>query len=271
MITDHGVTRLVEQAEAAAYADMLRAAPHEWRCIDERTPAGWFLCAPTVDVLLFNRLLAAGLDAPLDGQTITSAIERFRAAGVHNFGVPLSPEAAQPAAIELLARAGLVARDAWTKMYRPATDLPDSVPDVLVTVARSEQAAIVARITCAAFGMPPFLEPWIAALVGRDGWRHYLAWFDGEPLASGALYVRGEVGWLGVAGTLQSARRRGAQGALMAARLRDGAALGCRWFVTETGQERPDRPNPSFHNMRRAGFRVAYHRPNYMPQAAPRE
>ena len=44
----------------------------------------------------------------------------------------------------------------------------------------------------------------------------------------------------------------------MARRLCDGARLGCEWFVTETGQDRPDKPNPSFHNMLRTGFKVAY-------------
>ena len=42
-------------------------------------------------------------------------------------------------------------------------------------------------------------------------------------------------------------------------------ALGYRWFVTETGEDLPTKPNPSFHNMLRAGFRLAYQRPNYLP------
>jgi hypothetical protein len=40
--------------------------------------------------------------------------------------------------------------------------------------------------------------------------------------------------------------------------------MGCRHVITETGEELPDRPNPSFRNMMRAGFAVVYHRPNYM-------
>jgi hypothetical protein len=50
----------------------------------------------------------------------------------------------------------------------------------------------------------------------------------------------------------------------MARRIEDGRALGCRWFVTETGEDAPARPNPSFRNMIRAGFRLAYHRVNFM-------
>ena len=45
----------------------------------------------------------------------------------------------------------------------------------------------------------------------------------------------------------------------------DARDRGCTWIVTETGDDVPDKPNPSFHNMIRSGFKVAYQRPNYMP------
>ena len=85
-------------------------------------------------------------------------------------------------------------------------------------------------------------------------------------MAGGALFVKGDVGWLGIASTLPAYRPRGAQGALMARRIRDGADLGCRWLVTETGEDTPHHPNPSYHNMLRTGFSLAYRRPNYIAQ-----
>ena len=105
----------------------------------------------------------------------------------------------------------------------------------------------------------------MAATIGRTGWHHYMAWDESAPAAVGALFVRDRVGWLGVAATLPVYRRRGAQGAIMTRRLVDGAELGCEWFVTETGKDSPDKPNPSFHNMMHTAFVVAYDRPNYMP------
>ena len=35
-------------------------------------------------------------------------------------------------------------------------------------------------------------------------------------------------------------------------------------LVTETGEDSPEQPNPSFHNMIRTGFSLAYQRPNYL-------
>jgi hypothetical protein len=118
--------------------------------------------------------------------------------------------------------------------------------------------------------MPPALKPWLAALVGRPGWQHYLAWDGDTPVATAAIYMHTMVGWLGIAATLPQYRGSGAQGALMAARLRHGTGMGCEWFVSETGEDSPSHPNPSYHNMMRAGFSLAYHRPNFMrPSTAP--
>src|SRR5262249_41872737 len=104
-------------------------------------------------------------------------------------------------------------------------------------------------------------------LVGREGWQHFVA-YDGDTSAgTGALYIKNKIGWLGIAGTLASHRKRGAQGAIMAARIRAAAEAGCEWVITETGEDLPHHPNPSYHNMLRTGFNLAYQRANYLYQA----
>lgn len=78
-------------------------------------------------------------------------------------------------------------------------------------------------------------------------------------MAAAALFVWNALGWMGYGCTLRDWRRRGGQGALIAQRIAEAAALGCRWVVTETGQE-----TASYRNMRRAGLEVAYLRSNYL-------
>lgn len=257
---------MIEDAEAAAYADQLAAAPAEWNCVAEHTSAGWFLCAPKLDLVLFNRLVGWGLNEPGRRIDLETALDRFRAGRLTHYGIQLSPAAKPDEIPEWLDAAGLVQRDNWSKAYRAAGDVPSIATDLRVEEIGPEQAAIAASIACTAFDMPSELERWIASFVGRSGWHHYMAFDGAAAVATAALFVRGDVGWLGIAGTILSARRRGAQGALMQCLLTDGRALGCRWFVTETQQETPERPNPSFHNVLRLGFHVAYHRPNYLPK-----
>ena len=264
-LMDRDLAQLVETVEAEAYADLLRAAPADWRFVAEETDAGWFLLAPTLDVLLFNRVIAAGVRTPVRQTDLAALLARYRSAGVRNFGVQLSP-AAQPAAVgEWLQAAGLTAHDRWTKVHRSSSPVTPASTNLRIELVQPDQAATFAAVTTDGFGMPIGLRPWIASSVGRPRWRHYLAFNGTEAVAGGALFVRGDVGWLGIASTLPAARRRGAQAALMARRLEDGLAVGYRWFVTETGEDLAERPNPSFHNMMRAGFMVAYHRPNFLP------
>lgn len=44
----------------------------------------------------------------------------------------------------------------------------------------------------------------------------------------------------------------------------DAVALGCEWITVETAEDRPERPASSFRNVRRAGFTLAYLRPNWV-------
>jgi hypothetical protein len=258
------ISDLVEFMEAQAFADLLAAAPREWGAWSERRAGGWILQAPAIDILLFNRVIGVGLPA-VSREELDEVIAPFRSTRLQGWGVQVSPAAEPEDLTDWLGDHGLIRRDNWSKVYRPAGDVPKVETDLRIEPAGARDAAVLGRITRTAFDIPEAREPWLASIVGRPNWHHYLAWAGDEPVAAAALYVVGSVGWLGVAGTLPGARRRGAQSALMARRLADGARLGCQWFVTETGEDLPERPNPSYHNMMRMGFQLAYQRPNYLP------
>ena len=61
--------------------------------------------------------------------------------------------------------------------------------------------------------------------------------------------------------------RKGAQGALLAARIRRAGELGCETIVTETGKRRDDRPSSSYCNILRFGFEERYVVPNWLRPA----
>ena len=81
--------------------------------------------------------------------------------------------------------------------------------------------------------------------------------FDGKrPVTTAAFFA--EDGWISPAHfwrRVGGGRNR---------RARDAAAQGCRWLTVETAEEKWEKPAPSYRNMVRAGFRVAYSRPNYL-------
>ena len=89
------------------------------------------------------------------------------------------------------------------------------------------------------------------------------AWAGDEPAGAGALHLDGEAAWLGVGATRPQFRRRGAQAAVLAARIDAARAAGATMLATETGERVPDQPSTSYRNILRAGFREAYVRANW--------
>jgi GNAT superfamily N-acetyltransferase len=81
----------------------------------------------------------------------------------------------------------------------------------------------------------------------------------------GALFVRDGLGWLDFGATRPRFRRRGSQGAIMAARLRLARDLGCRRTFTCTGVAAANDPQHSYGNILRMGFRKSVIRENYAP------
>ena len=160
---------------------------------------------------------------------------------------------------------GLRHHNNWMRLTRRVTDIPDlGSTSLRVDVIGPESGSPFSAIVAEAFQYPSAIAGVTEGVVGRPEWTHYLAYFGGKPVAAAAMYVRGEAAWFGFAATDAAHRGRGAQTALVLRRLRDAAAAGCSWVSVETAEQTPDKEAPSFRNLRRLGFEVAYRRPNYL-------
>jgi GNAT superfamily N-acetyltransferase len=223
--------------------------------------------AQTPSSALFNRALGLGLteattEARLD------AIDSFFADRGLAYGIPLTPDAEPPELPEWLEARGFRRGYAWTKFARRAR-VADDLDRLLGTTLRVEEVRadrgdVFADVFIRAYGVPEVARHLLERLPGCEGWRCFAA-FDGDtPAATGALFVTGAVGWLGAAGTLPEFRRRGAQAALLAARIEAGRETGCETLVTETGEPVDGKPGNSYRNLVRAGFEPRYVRQNYL-------
>jgi GNAT superfamily N-acetyltransferase len=265
-LSSNDAIRLADDIEAAASADLYAAAPAALGFRSERVGGATVLLAPRVPVSYFNRVIGLGGHAPATQRELDAAIELFRSAGVDDFWVHLTP-AARPAQLkDWITERGLKPppRRSWAKFLRgPEPASAEARPDVQTRAAVAADATGVARVATTAFGLPPFLGEWFANVVGRDGWRVLVAHVDGQLAATGAIFVRDRTAWLGMGATLPEYRRRGAQTALLAARIAAAAAADCTVLATETGESIAGEPNPSLANIRRAGFTQACSRLNY--------
>jgi len=215
-------------------------------------------------VRAMNLVLGAAEAAAED---LAAALDWAEAFGA-DFYVPVTPGLSGAAAAETLLRArGYEPGYAWMKFVRgpepPQRPDPQGV-EVVELGADAGDGALLGRIVSAGFGLPSWMGALFEGVCGTDGWRCYAALVGGEAVAAATLLLNGEVAELGAAATLEAARGRGCQTALLHRRIRDAAAAGARVLLVETGVQTEDRPSASYRNILRAGFRETYARPNWI-------
>jgi GNAT superfamily N-acetyltransferase len=215
---------------------------------------------------MLNRVAALGLErAPSDSE-LDELDAFFRTAGVR-YAVSVSPLA--DASLEpRLRERGFSDGYAWMKFRRGLEPPPPRATGL--RVEETGDGLVFGRTVALAYGMPETAAAMFAGLGGRAGWHLFLAYDGAEPAGGAALYARDGTGWLGAAGTLSGHRGKGAQTALLAARVERARQLGLEALTTETGERVADRPSNSYRNILRAGFEEAYLRPNLVaPESQP--
>ena len=270
---DDDIRYWCEMAEAIAWRDIYAAVQEQG---DTELGPAWAEVGGAVafalrgmDDAYFNRVVGLGIPRPATSQDVAEADEFFRGLGRERSTLQVVEPAGPPALIDWIETAGWVRSRKWPKLWRALDgELPQPRTDLRIEQVGPDRAEDFARIVTTTYEFDAALAPVASAPMGRPGWSHYLG-FDGEnAVAAGASFVTADVVWLGYGATLESHRGRGGQSAIFARRLADAQAAGCRLAITETGEDTPEEPNASYRNMLRAGFQLAYLRPNFVRRPA---
>jgi hypothetical protein len=258
--------RLLELIEAEAWADIYRAVPaalaeEQGIAVLDLGAAAACIVARGVPSLMLNRVIGLGVGVPATSAMLDLAAEAF---GETRYMIPVAPQCQPPELTGWLRARGFEAGYAWMKFERGAEPPPAAATELEMRRAAPEDADAFGQALVAGYELPGWMAGWVAALVGRPGWSCYVAFAGSEPAAAGCAYIRPPVAWLGLAGTVPELRRRGGQGAIMAARITEAIEAGCTAIGTETGERVLGRASASYSNIMRFGFTEAYVRPNLM-------
>lgn len=267
MILPREQALVLERIELAAWRDVHAAAtPADRATLGLRSGelAGAFVMSrDREESLLANRVIGLGQQEPVTGELLDTLVAHYHGR-VPGFAIHLAPFA-EPSALEgALAARGFGTFFHHLKWRRDDAPLatPAGGPEVRRATARD--ARIWSTLAADIFDWAAPQAEWFARLVDRPGWWHGFAFDDDRPIAVAAMFVHEGAAWFGLAGTLESHRRRGAQGALFAARVAAARAAGARVFTLETAPDWPEVPGESLRNARRAGFHPAYERPSWI-------
>ncbi len=257
---------LHEQIEADAYRGLIDAASGEIRdklglehhSIQDGT---LFVCR-AVDHIMFDRVIGLGVSRDVFAEALDRAIAIFDTNAIKNWVIQLAPGA--DALAKLCDERGFVRHPRTWAIFSRDPVLPAEKIETEVTVREigSAERDAFANVVAKSYGMPPAVALWAAAAMGRNKWRYFGGFAGDELIACGVLYLDKGAGWFGFGATLESHRGKKAQQAVLAARIEAARREGAKILFTETGIPHEGEAGPSFKNIQRAGFRIAYERPN---------
>lgn len=152
----------------------------------------------------------------------------------------------------------------------PRSDIPDPPAGIAIREAPREKAALIGTTHAAGLEYPSpareYLGWQLEARLEDPTACGFLAEIDRRPAATGMLLVTDRIGYFGHASTVHRFRGRGCQTALIQARLKKAAELGCDHVVAFPVPE-----TASHRNLVRCGFELAHRLQIWMDVDADRE
>jgi GNAT superfamily N-acetyltransferase len=261
-----------EMGEALAFRDTYQAAAQlpddAVGAITSRPGGGVAFAFTKLDIPFFNRAIGIGVARPAVETDVDEVVAFYDAAGRGMSVAQIAPHATPPEVVGWFEARGYARGRKWVKMWHSLAEIPEARTDLRIERIGPEWADEFGRLSVVeAYDFPESIGPAAGAAVGSPGWAQYIG-FDGDtPVSTAAMRIEDGVAWFGFGATSESHRGRGGQSAMFARRLHDAREAGCRFAVVETGEDTPEDPNPSYRNMVRAGFELAYFRHNWVRQA----
>lgn len=202
-----------------------------------------------------------GIFQPITPEDL-DVIERF----YFDLGAPVHHEVSplvDPSALSLLNERGYRPIELTSILYRPLSDGVElagrSNERIRVRMVGADDRELWAQTMTEGWSelteMAGMILDLMRIVAARQGALSFLAELDGRPIAAGGLMIWDGVALLAGASTIPSARRQGAQLALLDARLRHAAAAGCDLAMMGAAPG-----SSSQRNAERQGFRIAYTR-----------
>jgi hypothetical protein len=210
-----------------------------------------------------SKVIGVGFDGPLDA-AVLATIETAWREREEPVRVELASLASTDAALQLSER-GYHLLGFEHVLVRSLATLPPRAQHVDVTHGRDDAAWMRILVDGFAAGdgtgatvddyARDAIEQVMRDMSWAPGFSRYVASLDGTPVGAATMRIDDGIALMGGAATLPTSRRRGVQGALLAARLADARDAGCELAIVTTAPG-----SQSQANVMRSGFALAYAR-----------
>jgi GNAT superfamily N-acetyltransferase len=215
--------------------------------------------AELAEVPRVNSIQGAAEPGAVEEGHLAAAIEWMREREVSYRVHVASGRPGTEAAEIWLAERGYLEGEGWEKFVRD-TSPPDLAkpPGVEVIELEMGEGEGMDLIASEGLGLPHLAGLLFYDLPGLEDWRCYVALLGDDLVACGSMLVRDGIAELGVDATMEHARGRGCNQALLRRRLLDARAAGCHTTFVELGDCEPGSAGIVRRSLLRAGFEEAY-------------
>lgn len=216
------------------------------------------------DVFFGNRVIGTGLDEKVTDILINEIINFYKRFKKEKFFIQVPPLENFSHISELLLQRGGELRSNWVKLVK-IPEAGKAIPDeITIRVLQKQDHETVVSFLLKSFSFPEELKTFCLNAFVKPGWNNYVAVFNDKVAGTGSLYIKDGIAEIGIAATVEEARGKGIQSALINFRERIAFEKGCKYLFVETAEPTSSYPAPSYRNMIRLGFTELYRRPNYL-------
>jgi GNAT superfamily N-acetyltransferase len=258
LVTDAALSQRLERAEAAAGARFVETRAR----MSPESGAEWIEVAGAYAMYdgprsPITQTFGLGMFEPARASDLDTLEKFFRDRGAPVFH-EVSPMA-DKALLGLLPDRGYRPVELTAVMYQPIRDVQPTPGEVTVRIAGPDEYRLWAEVAMAGWAdiveFSDLMMDLMTVCAAREDSPSFLAEFEGRAIAAGSLCLHAGVALLAGACTRPEARNRGAQRALLEARLGYARSVGCdiAMMCAEPG-------SGSQRNAERQGFRIAYTR-----------
>lgn len=219
---------------------------------------GSITCIRTDAFAGFSVNRVTGFTAIPDNETL-EVIMKFYSGRKGIYAIQIPPALVSHDTEKMLTERGFYLKNNWARFVRDTSPVKGFSTKLSVKEIGEDEGASFARIVNQTFDFPPSLDAIMSSCIGKEGWKFYMAYDSGKPVATGCVFTRGETAWNCLAATLPEYRGMGAQAALLSRRIEFARESGCKFITTETHFD-----NASYRNMIRYGYKLIYARPNFV-------
>jgi len=266
------IVQLAERAETSNWMDMYAAAPphvREGLGFDTKQEGELAMVRSHIPFCHFNMVMHLGYPGK-PTEDAFAGIDAFFEGKQHWVMVPIGQTDPPDLGTQLLARQ-YKRSDAWDRviLQNPTSLVKKSWVayanecDMILSQEDAKNTEDWSAFIVKSYSMPPLIQDWLKALVGRKGWFHALLRNEQrEVIMTRSLYVDHTSGWawLGidapVPGVMALCFEEDQK--VVAALLMAAAEAGAHSFVTDIEAPNEDHKGPAYERYGELGFSVAY-------------